>query len=86
MGFWHDRYTCRGGDRLEAVRECRKTVAVSIDLIDASLVATIASPIRKRPFGQKGCAPHYNDKLRNKFPMWWSGDALFRFRSSLGGS
>lgn len=88
MGLWHDSYVRRGGARLqaaEAVRSCGGTLGLTIDLIDAALVAPVAGgfmPYRPdAPDWSQGLRVNlYNNKWGTNFPMWWEGNARFRFR------
>lgn len=88
MGLWHDRYVRRGGARLqaaEAVRSCGGTPGLVIDLIDAALVAPVAGGfmpyLPDGPDWSQGLRVNlYNNKWGTNFPMWWEGEARFRFR------
>ena len=88
MGLWHDDYVGRGGARLqaaEAVRSCGGTRDVTIDLIDAALVAPVAGGfmpyLSDGPDWSQGLRVNlYNNKWGTNFPMWWEGEARFRFR------
>jgi hypothetical protein len=91
MGLWHDDYVRRGGARLhaaEAVRSCGGIPDVTIDLIDAALVAPVAGGfmpwLPDGPDWSQGLRVNlYNNKWGTNFPMWWEGEARFRFRLSL---
>ena len=91
MGLWHDSYVRRGGARLqaaEAVRGGGDTARITLDLIDAALVAPIAGGFMPyspdAPDWSQGLRINlYNNKWGTNFPMWWAGDARFRFRLTL---
>ncbi len=91
MGLWHADYVRRGGARLqaaEAVRSCGGAFALAIDLIDAALVAPVAGGfmpyLPDGPDWSQGLRVNlYNNKWGTNFPMWWEGEACFRFRLTL---
>jgi hypothetical protein len=88
MGLWHDNYVRRGGARLqaaEAVRSHGGSLDLTIDLIDAALVAPVAGGfmpyLPDGPDWSQGLRVNlYNNKWGTNFPMWWEGRAQFRFR------
>jgi hypothetical protein len=88
MGLWHDAYVRRGGARLqagEAVRTRGGTMGFTIGLIDAALVGPVAGGfmpyLPDGPDWSRGLRVNlYNNKWGTNFPMWWEGDARFRFR------
>lgn len=91
MGLWHDRYVRRGGARLqavEAVRPASGPLRPTLVLLDAALVGPVAGgfmPFRPDPPDwSAGLRVNlYNNKWGTNFPMWWEGDAIFRFRLTL---
>jgi hypothetical protein len=91
MGLWHDRHVRRGGARLQAAQAVRSTAdgtGFAIDLIDAALVGPVAGGFMPysadSPDWSSGLRINlYNNKWGTNFPMWWSGDAQFRFRLRL---
>jgi hypothetical protein len=91
MGLWHDSHVRRGGARLqaaEAVRSRGGTPDVTIELVDAALVAPVAGGfmtyLPDRADWSQGLRVNlYNNKWGTNFPMWWEGEARFRFRLAL---
>jgi hypothetical protein len=89
LGLWHDSGAIvrKGGGQLQAVDAVRTTIAgqrMRIDLLDAALVAPAATPFMpfqpERPNYARGLRVNlYNNKWGTNFPMWWEGDAGFRF-------
>lgn len=94
LGLWHDggAIVRKGGGQLQAVDAVRTTIAgqkIRIDLLDAALVAPAATPFMpfqsERPDYARGLRVNlYNNKWGTNFPMWWEGDAGFRFILTLG--
>jgi hypothetical protein len=88
MGLWHDSYVHRGGARLqaaEAIRSCVGAFRLTIELIDAALVGPVAGGfmpyLPEGPDWSEGLRVNlYNNKWGTNFPMWWEGQARFRFR------
>jgi hypothetical protein len=88
MGLWHESYVRRGGARLqaaEAVRSCGGALSLTIELIDAALVAPVAGGfmpyLPEGPDWSQGLRVNlYNNKWGTNFPMWWEGQTRFRFR------
>jgi hypothetical protein len=89
LGLWHDSTAIarKGGGQLQAV-EAVETNAdgqiLNLTLLDAALVAPAASPFipfqPERPDFSGGLRVNlYNNKWGTNFPMWWEGDAKFRF-------
>lgn len=89
LGLWHDSAAIApsGGGQLQAV-EAVETRAdgqtLQLTLLDAALVAPATSPFipfqPERPNFSGGlCINLYNNKWGTNFPMWWEGDAKFRF-------
>jgi hypothetical protein len=91
MGLWHDSHVRRGGARLqgaEAVRSSGGAPGLTLELIDAALVAPVAGGfmpyVPDGPDWSQGLRVNlYNNKWGTNFPMWWEGDARFRFRLAL---
>ena len=81
-------YVRRGGARLqaaEAVRSRGGTLWLTIELIDAALVGPVAGGfmpyVPDGPDWSQGLRVNlYNNKWGTNFPMWWEGQARFRFR------
>lgn len=89
LGLWHDggAIARKGGGQLQAV-EAIETIAggnrLTLALLDAALVAPAAAPFipfqPERPDFSGGMRVNlYNNKWGTNFPMWWEGDAIFRF-------
>ncbi|WP_127753344.1 DUF5054 domain-containing protein [Devosia sp. 1566] len=89
LGLWHDSKAIvrRGGGQLQAAEAVRAKGAIgeiTFDLLDAALVAPVGSPFLPFqpavPDFSAGLRVNlYNNKWGTNFPMWWEGDALFRF-------
>jgi hypothetical protein len=89
MGIWHDASAIvrKGGGQLQAVEAVEARGAAGkfmLELLDAALVAPAASPFLpfrpEVPDYAEGLRVNlYNNKWGTNFPMWWEGDALFRF-------
>jgi hypothetical protein len=88
MGLWHDTYVRRGSARLQAVEAVRcgsMTNGFTLELVDAALIGPVAgdfmSYVAEPPDWSQGLRVIlYNNKWGTNFPMWWAGDAQFRFR------
>ncbi|WP_108396324.1 DUF5054 domain-containing protein [Devosia submarina] len=88
MGLWHDGHKIarRGGGQLQAVEAVRAAVqgsSVEFSLLDAALVAPIATPFipfqsEVPDFSQGLRINLYNNKWGTNFPMWWEGTVVFR--------
>jgi hypothetical protein len=91
MGLWHDSYVRRGGAGLqaaEAVRGRSGGLSVTLELLDAALVAPVAGRFMRfdpgPPDWSRGVRVNlYNNKWGTNFPMWCEGDLRFRFRLTL---
>jgi hypothetical protein len=91
MGLWHDSHVRRGGARLQAVDavRCGSTDRrFKLELLDAALAGPVAgsfmSYVPELPDWSQGLRVNlYNNKWGTNFPMWWAGDAQFRFRLEL---
>jgi len=89
MGLWHrsDAIVRRGGGQLQAVTAVRTgegDTSLTLELLDAALVAPATSPFMpfqpEVPDFSRGVRVNlYNNKWGTNFPMWWEGDVLFRF-------
>lgn len=89
LGLWHQSHAIarRGGGQLQAVEAVETIVGgqtLNLTLLDATLVAPAASPFipfqPERPDFSGGLRVNlYNNKWGTNFPMWWEGDAKFRF-------
>jgi hypothetical protein len=96
MGLWHrgENIVRRGGGQLQAVTAVRTTAdagPLTLELLDAALVAPAASPFLpfqpETPDYSAGIRVNlYNNKWGTNFPMWWQGDAMFRFVLTVGAS
>ncbi len=85
MGLWHRAGDCvrRGGAQLQAVEAVRWS-GWRIALMDAALVGPAGVDFMRfhpdPPDWGRGLRVNlYNNKWGTNFPMWWEGDALFRF-------
>ncbi|HWV22219.1 MAG TPA: DUF5054 domain-containing protein [Devosia sp.] len=89
LGLWHDSAAiARGGggqlQAVEAVETSANGQTLSLTLLDAALVAPVTAPFipfeHERPDFSGGLRVNlYNNKWGTNFPMWWEGDAKFRF-------
>lgn len=89
LGLWHDSASIarKGGGQLQAVEAVETTAGgqvLNLTLLDAALVSPAASPFMpfqpERPDFSGGLRVNlYNNKWGTNFPMWWEGDAKFRF-------
>ncbi|MFC3704880.1 DUF5054 domain-containing protein [Devosia honganensis] len=94
LGLWHrgGAMVRRGGGQLQAVEAVAAAIGdlpLRLDLLDAALVAPAGAPFLpfqpERPdFGPGLRVNLYNNKWGTNFPMWWEGDARFRFVLALG--
>ncbi|ODT73118.1 MAG: DUF5054 domain-containing protein [Pelagibacterium sp. SCN 63-23] len=85
MGLWNDSGAIvrRGGGQLQAIESAR-TDGLLIEPLDSMLVSPEGAPFvpfqPERPdFGTGLRFNLYNNKWGTNFPMWWEGDAAFRF-------
>ncbi|MBD8067158.1 DUF5054 domain-containing protein [Devosia sp. PTR5] len=93
MGLWQRSgdIARRGGGQLQAVGAARTGKVGSgleLELLDAALVGPATAPFLpfqpEPPDYSGGLRVNlYNNKWGTNFPMWWEGDALFRFTLSL---
>lgn len=89
LGLWHDSSAIvrNAGGQLQAVEAVETTARgqeLKLTLLDAALVAPASSPFipfqPARPDFLGGVRANlYNNKWGTNFPMWWEGDAQFRF-------
>lgn len=89
LGLWHESGAIarKGGGQLQAVEAVETTVGaqvLNLTLLDAALVAPATSPFvpfqPERPDFSGGLRINlYNNKWGTNFPMWWEGEAKFRF-------
>ena len=89
LGLWHGASDIarKGGGQLQAVENVETNAGgqtLTLELLDAALVAPAASPFipfqPERPDFSDGLRVNlYNNKWGTNFPMWWEGDAKFRF-------
>jgi hypothetical protein len=89
LGLWHESSAIvrKGGGQLQAVEAVETSAngqTLSLNLLDAALVAPATSPfIPFQPdppdFSGGVRVNLYNNKWGTNFPMWWEGDAKFRF-------
>lgn len=89
LGLWHESSAIvrKGGGQLQAVEAVETSAngqTWNLNLLDAALVAPATSPfIPFQPdppdFSGGVRVNLYNNKWGTNFPMWWEGDAKFRF-------
>lgn len=89
LGLWHGSgaIACKGGGQLQAIEAVETDAGgqtLNLTLLDAALVAPATSPFipfqPERPDFSGGLRVNlYNNKWGTNFPMWWEGDAKFRF-------
>ncbi|UYN98598.1 MAG: DUF5054 domain-containing protein [Devosia sp.] len=85
MGLWHDSGAVvrRGGGQLQAIEGARMG-SLRIEPLDTMLVSPEGAPFMpfqpERPDFSAGLRFNlYNNKWGTNFPMWWEGNAAFRF-------
>lgn len=89
LGLWHEsgKIVTRGGGQLQGVESVRAETEAggfTLGLLDAALVGPAGAPFMpyqpQVPDFSAGLRVNlYNNKWGTNFPMWWEGDALFRF-------
>lgn len=89
LGLWHDSaaIVTRGGGQLQGVEAVRAEAGAGgfgFTLLDAALVGPAGAPFMpyqpQVPDFSSGLRVNlYNNKWGTNFPMWWEGDARFRF-------
>ncbi|KKB08923.1 DUF5054 domain-containing protein [Devosia chinhatensis] len=89
LGLWHrpENNVTRGGGQLQACTALRfdtNRASVTVELVDAALVAPAASPFmpyqpQTHSFAEGARVNLYNNKWGTNFPMWWEGSVAFRF-------
>lgn len=93
LGLWRDSHAIvrKAGGQLQAAEAVETTAGgqtLNLTLLDAALVGPATAPFMPfqpdRPDFSDGLRVNlYNNKWGTNFPMWWEGDAKFRFALTL---